>query len=270
MDGTERDLGQDRAHSARVQDYHLGGKTNYLVDRAAGDAITARFPTMGIAARVGRAYMQRAGDYLARRGVRQYVDVGTGIPAVVNLHDVIHAVTPGAQVVYVDHDPIVLTYADELVDLLHGTTHVVDADVRQPEELLTAVEKTGAVHFGHPVSLSLHALLDYITDDADPYGLVGRLMRHLAPGSYLSLTHSTADLAPDAWEAAVGAYTRHGIPVRPRSRTEVLRFFRGLGPVDPGLVVAHRWRPEPASGPSLVTDGQVSLYAGIARKPAAP
>lgn len=264
----ESELGQDRAHSARVYDYYLGGKTNYIVDREAAHDVVSAFPAIEVAVRANRAYMRRVGEYLARQGVRQFVDVGIGIPAAPNLHEVVQAVAQDATVVYVDNDPIVLVYADELEDgTPEGITRCVEADVRQPNELLAAVER--CIDFDQPVALSLHALLDFIPNDINPYEIMGRLVRRLAPDSYLSLSHCTGDFAPECWKAVGDAYRQRGIAAQPRTKAEVLRFFHGLDLIDPGLAVAHRWRPDPASGPSLVTDRQVSLYAGVARKCAA-
>lgn len=264
----EADLGQDRPHSARMYDYYLGGKTNYAVDREAAQAVIRVFPAIEVGARANRAYMHRAAYYLARQGVRQFIDLGTGIPTAPHLHQVVQEVTPQAKIVYADNDPIVLVYADELLDgTPEGTTCYVEADATRPEKVLAAVEATGTIDFSHPVALSLHALLHFVTDHQDPYGIVSRLLEPLAPGSYLSLTHCTGDFEPDAWAAIVDTYRQRGTPAQVRTRNEVLRFFDGLELVDPGLVVAHHWRPEPGSGPALVTDGQVSLYAGVGRKP---
>ncbi|TXS44085.1 SAM-dependent methyltransferase [Streptomyces sp. uw30] len=266
--GTEAELGQDRPHSARMYDYYLGGKTNYAVDREAAQAVKRVFPAVEVGARANRAYMHRMGRYLARQGVSQYIDMGTGIPTAPNLHQVVQELTPQASVVYTDNDPIVLVYADELLDgTPEGTTCYVDADVTQPGKVLEAIEATGAIDFGRPVALTLHALLHFVTDDQDPYTIVRRLMHPLASGSCLSLTHCTGDFEPEAWAAIAATYRQRGTPIQVRTRTEVLRFFDGLQLVEPGLVVAHRWQPEPGSGPSLVTDSQVSLYAGVGRKP---
>ncbi|MFJ9580897.1 SAM-dependent methyltransferase [Streptomyces sp. NPDC101191] len=267
--GAESELGQDRAHSARMYDYYLGGKSNYIVDRQAAADVAAAFPAIEVAVRANRAYTRRAGEYLARQGVRQFIDVGMGIPASPHLHEVVQAVTPGAAVVYADNDPIVLVYADELEDSTpEGTTRCVEADLRQPNELLAVVERTGCIDFGRPVALILHALLDFVPDGMNPYEMVGQLVERLSPGSYLSLSHTTGDFAPERWKAVVGAYRQHGIATQPRTKAEVLRFFHGLELTAPGLAVAHRWRPDRASGPSLATDRQVSVYAGVARKPA--
>jgi hypothetical protein len=173
-----------------VYDYCLGGKSNYIVDRDAAKDVLAVFPTLEVTARANRAWVHRAGRYLARQGARQFVDVGVGMPAAPNVHEVVQAVAPDATVVYTDNDPIVLIYADELEDDSppEGATRCVEADVKHPEELLTAVEGAG-VDFGRPVALGLHALLDFIPDGMQPYAIVDRLLAHLAPRSF---TRSTA------------------------------------------------------------------------------
>ncbi|GHE10977.1 SAM-dependent methyltransferase [Streptomyces alanosinicus] len=265
--GREADLGQDRPHSARIYDYYLGGKTNYAVDREAAQATIRVFPAVEVGARANRAYMHRAAHYLARQGVCQFIDVGTGIPAAPNLHQVVQEVAPQATVVYADNDPIVKVYADELLGgTPEGSTCYVEADATEPGRVLQAVEETGTVDLRRPVALLLHAVLPFITDD-DPHRIVSRLLEPLVPGSYLSLTHWTGDFEPKAWAGVIDAYRQRGTQARVRTRAEVLRFFNGLQLVDPGLVVAHRWRPEPGSDTSTVTDGQVSLYAGVGRKP---
>ncbi|WP_282576629.1 SAM-dependent methyltransferase [Streptomyces lichenis] len=267
--GSEQDLGQDRPHSARMYDYYLGGKTNYRVDRDAAEAVIQSFPAIPTVARVNRAFMHRAVRFLAAEcGVTQFLDIGSGIPTEPNVHEVAQSRTPGSRVCYVDTDPIVLAYADALLTSSpEGRTTYLEADVSDPEAVLAAAEEEGGLDLGRPVALTLHALLHFLPDDRDPYGTVNRLLERLAPGSYLSLTHCTGDFAPGPWREIVRLYTEKGTPAQVRSWEEVRRFFDGLDLVDPGLVVAHRWRPEPASGPSLVGDADVSLYAGVARKP---
>ncbi|MFF4508977.1 SAM-dependent methyltransferase [Streptomyces sp. NPDC001401] len=262
------DLGQDKAHSARMYDYFLGGKTNYAVDREAAENVRRHFPAAETAARVNRAFMHRAVACLARLGVRQFIDVGTGIPTSPNLHEVAQGVAPECRVAYVDNDPIVLVYADALLEgTAEGKTCYVQADATDPAAVIDAVRSEGVIDFGRPVALSLHALLHFVTGDDEPYRIVHRLLRELPPGSYLSVSHGTGDFAPEVWQAIVDAYTQAGTPTQVRTRAEVLKFFDGLELIEPGLVVGHRWRPEPGSGPSLVSDAQVSLYAGVARKP---
>ncbi|MBP5935472.1 SAM-dependent methyltransferase [Streptomyces sp. LBUM 1476] len=251
-----------------MYDYYLGGKTNYTVDREAAEAIKKLFPTIETSVQVNRAYMHRALRHLARQGVRQFIDVGTGIPHAPNPHDIVQDVAPECKVVYVDNDPIVLVYADSLLDgTPEGRTAYVYAEITDPAGLLATVEGEGIIDFTRPIALSLHSLLHFIPDDQDPYSLVADLMDRLPGGSYLSLTHYTGDFAPSTWRAVTDAYKGRGTPAQVRTRADVVRFFDGLLLADPGVVVAHRWHPEPASGPSLVGDASVALYAGVARKP---
>lgn len=262
------DLGQDRPHSARMYDYYLGGKTNYAVDREAADAVIQQFPAIVTGARINRAFMHRAVHFLAaERGIRQFLDIGTGIPTAPNLHEVVQAVDARSKVAYVDTDPIVLAYADSLLTSSpEGETSYLEASVTNPEAVIEAVKEDGCISFNEPVGLTLHALLHFVPDEQDAYGVVDRLLDALPPGSYLSLSHCTGDFAPESWQAIVDLYTQRGTPAQVRSHAEVLRFFDRLDLVDPGLVVAHRWRPAPASGPSLATDADASLYAGVAAK----
>ncbi|MET9550095.1 SAM-dependent methyltransferase [Streptomyces sp. NPDC006627] len=263
------DLGQDRAHSARMYDYFLGGKSNYAVDREVAETVTRLFPAAETAARANRAFMHRSVRCLARVvGVRQFIDVGAGMPLSPNLHEVAHSAAPECRVVYVDNDPIVLVYADALLGgTADGTTCCVRAEATDPAAVSDTVRSEGVIDFGEPVALSLHAVLEYVTGDREPYRIVRRLMQEMPSGSYLSLSHATGDFAPDAMKAVVDLYAQAGTSAQVRTRAEVLRFFHALDLIDPGLVVAHRWRPDPASG--LLTDNQVSLYAGVARKSSA-
>ncbi|MFF7702806.1 SAM-dependent methyltransferase [Streptomyces lydicus] len=264
----DMNLGQDRAHSARMYDYYLGGKTNYAVDREAAREVMRAFPAIETVARVNRAYMHRAMRFLAGQGVRQFIDVGTGIPTAPNVHQVVQEVAPECCVVYVDNDPIVLVYADSLLSgTPQGQTAYVDGDATKPADVLAAVKAEDIIDFDRPIALSLHALLHFVPDEHDPYELVATFMDALPAGSFLSLTHCTGDFAPGPWQAITDTYARQGTSVRVRSRTEVARFFDGLILEEPGVTVGHRWRPEPASGPSLAHDAQASLYAGVARKP---
>ncbi|MBJ6999638.1 SAM-dependent methyltransferase [Streptomyces sp. SID4946] len=268
QDGTNTDLGQDRAHSARMYDYYLGGKTNYVVDREAAQEVIRVFPAIETVAKVNRAYMHRAVRYLARQGIRQFIDVGTGIPTSPNLHDVAQEVAPDCRVVYVDNDPIVLVYADELLDgTPEGRTAYVQANATKPDEVWAAVRERNILDPELPVALSLHALMHFVTDSQEPYEIVRSLLEPLPPGSYLSLSHCTGEFDPEAWQAIIDTYAEAGTSVQVRGRTEVRRFFDGLELVDPGVVLAHQWHPRLGSGPGVLSERQVSLYAGVARKP---
>ncbi|WP_079054554.1 SAM-dependent methyltransferase [Streptomyces graminilatus] len=260
-------LGQDRPHSARLYDYFLGGKTNYAVDRDAARDLMRVLPAIETVARVNRAYMRRAVRYAARQGVRQFLDLGTGFPDSPHLHEVAQDVARDCRVVYADTDPIVLVYGDELLDSTpEGRTCVMKADVTRPEEVLAAVAEQDVLDLGRPVAVSLHAVLHLVLDTERPHDAVSRLLEQLAPGSYLSVSHCTADLAPDMWRAVIDVCARHGIVAQPRRRSQIRRFFAGLQLVEPGVVPAHRWRPEAGSGPGIFSNEQVCLYAGMARK----
>lgn len=262
-------LCQDRPNAARMSDYYLGGKTNYVVDRDAADEVIRVFPAIRLAARVNHAFMIRAARLLASRyGIEQFLDVGAGIPTSGHLHESVQALAPRARFVYVDDDPLALLYAESsLVAAALDTTRHVEAEIAEPELLVEAVRQARFLDFRRPLALSLNAVLHFLPDARDPYGVVRRLVRLLPRGSFVTLSHWTRDFDAVAWAEVADIYSRGGTPVQVRSRDEVSRFLHGLEPVEPGLVVAHRWRPEPASGPSLISDAQASLYAAVARIP---
>ncbi|SEG89412.1 S-adenosyl methyltransferase [Actinacidiphila yanglinensis] len=266
--GVSDRLRQDRPHSARMYDYFLGGKTNYAVDRSAAEDAIRRLPTLRTTARVNRAFVHRSARFLAREcGIRQFLDIGTGIPTAPNLHEVVQREAPVSRIVYVDNDPIVLVYADNLLGSTpEGATEYVEADLTDPGAVLAAVEEADCLDLSLPVGLSLNAVMHFVPDDVDPYGVVATLLDRLAPGSYLALSHVTHEFAPEAWAQITEIYTSGGTPLRTRDQAEVEGFFDGLDLVDPGVIVAHQWRPEAASGPTLVTNAQSSLLAGVARK----
>ncbi|MET7763989.1 SAM-dependent methyltransferase [Streptomyces sp. NPDC005393] len=267
-------LNQGRPHSARMYDYFLGGKDNYLADRQAAAKVLTLWPGVMIAARTNRAFMQRAIRFLAaERGIRQFLDIGTGIPTRPNLHEVAQSVAPESRVVYADNDPIVLAHAQHLLSSHpQGRTAYVNANVAEPKTVLTSPELTEVLDLSRPVALSLCALLHFVPDEWDPYGIVGQLVDALAPGSYLVLSHITPDFDPEATQRTVQIYHSGGIQGKIRSRAEVERFFTGLEMVEPGLVVPHRWHIDQDTTDARVrtgdvTDAEVSFWAGVARKP---
>ncbi|WP_016909782.1 SAM-dependent methyltransferase [Streptomyces xiaopingdaonensis] len=255
-----------KPHSARMYDYYLGGKDWFEVDRHAANAVIATYPTVLTAARANRAFMHRAVRTLAAEyGVRQFLDVGTGIPTKPNLHQVAQAVAPECRVVYADNDPLVLEYADALLrSSPEGRTVYVDADVRE-DAIVDAPEVREVLDLDMPVALSLVALMHFVPDDADPYGLVRRLMEPLPSGSFLVLSHVTDDFAsPEDTSTAESLYSRGGTSLRMRSRKEIGSFFDGLDLLPPGLVTTHRWR---ADASAEMEDADVGFLAGVARKP---
>ena len=254
------------AHPARVYDFLLGGKDHFAADREAGEAMLSLGEEARTAARANRAALQRAVRTLAEQGIDQFLDIGTGIPSAGNTHQIAQQVNPRARVVYVDNDPIVLTHARALMaGTGHGETTVLQADLRDVEEILAAPEVLKLISFDRPVALLLVAVLHFIPDSDDPHGIVARLLAALPSGSYLVLTHGTNDVLTAEEEAGVdSAYSRVSAMLELRSGAEIRRFFDGLELLEPGLVLAPFWRPdsEPPEGSE-----RIGIYAGVARRP---
>ena len=253
------------AHSARVYDYWLGGKDNFAADRALGDAMIKAIPSLPEMARANRAFLARAVRYLVEEaGVRQFLDIGTGIPTGGNIHEIAQGLAPESRVLYVDHDPIVLTHARALMSSTpEGRTEFVMADIRDPEAILAAPELAKTLDLDQPVALMLVAILMYFHDDEGVYDWVATLVDSLPSGSYVAITHPTADFDPAATRGAVTAATQAGITLVPRSRAQVMRFFDGLEIVKPGVVPVLAWHPD-----ELADDPEAAWYwAGIARRP---
>lgn len=261
---------QDVPHSARMYDYFLGGKDNYAVDRQAAERVLKEFPSMRVAVRANRAFMHRATRALAERGLRQWLDIGTGIPTSPNLHEVAQSVAPEARVVYADNDPSVLAQSRALMTSTpQGRTAYIHADVREPDAILSAPQLARTLDLGQPVALSMVALLHFIPDIEEARGIVGRLLKPLPAGSALVLSHATAELDPEGAPRVQQIYNQVGTTLQLRSSAEFAAFFEGLELLEPGIVTAHRWRPESEGADELVagaTDAQVSFYAGVGIK----
>jgi hypothetical protein len=250
-----------------MYDYMLGGKDNFDVDRAAVAQLEQLLPSVRRAARTNRDFMVRAARFLAQSGIRQFLDIGTGIPTEPNLHQTVQQIAPAARVVYVDNDPVVLAHARALlVGTPQGRTAYLPADVRDPAAILDAPDVRKTLDMTRPVAWSLIALMHFVGNDEDPYGIVATLVDALAPGSYLVMTHITGDFTPDIADRAVRVYRDGGITFQLRSRAEFARFFAGLDVVEPGIEVPHRWRPD-GIVPPRSRDAQMVGYAGVARKP---
>ncbi|MFD8379065.1 SAM-dependent methyltransferase [Streptomyces sp. NPDC059679] len=259
------DVRTDVPHSARMYDYYLGGKDNYEVDRAAAEKVVKVFPNIRTAARANREFLGRAVRYLsAEQGVQQFLDIGTGIPASGNTHEIAQEVTPCARIVYVDNDPIVLAHAAALlISNKAGATAYIDADLRDPGSILADPELTRVLDLRQPVGLLLVAILHFIQDGDDPWTIVSTLLDALPVGSYLVVTHATGDFAPGEWAKIQSEYRSSGISAQVRSHVEVSRFFTGLEMVSPGLQVVSRWRPNTVPSDP---DFAVSCYGAVARK----
>jgi hypothetical protein len=252
------------AHPARVYDYWLGGKDNFAADREAAERVLAATPGLRFRVRANRAFLARAVRYLAgEAGIRQFLDIGTGIPSANNTHEVAQSVAPDARVVYVDNDPIVLVHARALLaSNPQGSTQYVEGDLRDPRPILAAAGTT--LDFSQPVALMLLGIMHLVQDAEDPYGLVAGLMAKLPSGSYLALSHPAIDINAAQAEAQRRYNERVSTPQTLRTREQVARFFDGLELVPPGLSYVHAWRPETDAPASAET---ASAHGGVARKP---
>jgi hypothetical protein len=230
------------AHSARVYDWWLGGKDNYARDRELGQMIVDLVPMTPASARANRAFLHRAAGMVAGAGVRQFLDLGAGLPTVENTHTVVQRIDPGNRVVYVDYDPIVIVHARALLEGF-GPTSVVAADIRDPQAILTHPEVTAVVDFTKPVCVLAVAVMHFLTDKEDPHAVVARLREAMAPGSYLVLSHITGDGTSQAEQVITMMRERMADPPTLRNRAEVVGLFDGFELLDPGVVPVHRWRP---------------------------
>jgi S-adenosyl methyltransferase len=235
-----------RPHMARVYDYMLGGTSNFAADRAAGDQIVAAMPDVQVGVRAQRAVLGRVVRYLAgQAGIRQFLDIGSGLPTADNVHQIAQRANPAARVAYVDNDPLVLAQATGLV-AGDPATIVVAGDLRDPGAIVTSPELRAHLDFSQPAGLLLCGILHYIPDDGDPAGLVAALGQALPAGSYLFIQHLLA--SEDAAHAGVQAAMQAGLgSVRFRNRAEVARMFAGFELIEPGLVLVPQWRPDPGT-----------------------
>jgi S-adenosyl methyltransferase len=253
------------AHSARIYNYWLGGKDNFAADREAAEQAIAANPGIVTDVRASRAFLARAVHYLAAEcSVRQFLDIGTGLPTASNTHEVAQAAAPSARVVYADNDPIVLTHARALLTSTpEGATAYLEADLRDAEGILQAAAQT--LDFTQPIALMLLIILHMIPDGDDPYGIVATLMRALPSGSYLVLAHPASDIRSEKMAEMTSRVNRRmsGPPATMRDRAAITRFFAGLDLLEPGVVQPQQWRPEPGA----LSPAQVTAWCGVARKP---
>jgi hypothetical protein len=252
-------------HPARVYDYFLGGKDNFEADRVAADAATKAFPRTAESARAARAFLRRVVRFLAAEaGIRQFLDIGTGLPSGENVHQVAQSTAPEARIVYVDNDPIVLLHAQTLLTSSpEGAVAYLDADLRDPEKILDEAAKT--LDFGQPMAVLLLGILHNIGDQDDPYGIVRKLVQTMTGGSYLAICHLTADIYPELAEWARVLNERQlDAPLVLRDHAQVTSFFEGLELLEPGVVQLSKWRPRS----EVESSAAAALWGGVARKPA--
>ena len=259
------------AHPARRYNYWLGGTDNFEADRISGDAFERALPTVRIAVQENRRFLRRAVTYLVKEaGIRQFLDIGTGIPTVGNVHDVAQSLAPKSRVVYVDNDPIVLAHARRLLTQAGpGATAYIQADLRDPDAILGHPELRRTLDMTQPVALLLIAVLHFFVDAADPYGHVARLAGALPSGSYLAMSHATADFMPteitDNLDPVVKRESaRSRDPSQLRDRLEFARFFEGMDLVAPGIASISDWRyDDPPDGRTAAAD--TMAYGAVAR-----
>ena len=258
-----------RPHAARMYDYGLGGKNHFAADRAVADQVLAVMPTARTVARENRKFVGRAVRYLAKEaGIRQFLDIGSGLPATGNVHEVAQAVAPQARVVYVDNDPLVLVHARVLLESApEGQTGYIEDDLRDPASILDSQVTREILDFSQPVALVLGAVLHFLPDDGEVAQIVATLLDALRPGSYLIASHATSEhVPPGQAEAALRSYRASGIPFQPRDSGDFARLaFNGLDLVPPGVVLVSEWRPA-HDGPRP-SGSEVNCYGAVARKP---
>ena len=262
-DGQSVDIDTNVAHPARVYDYWLGGTNNFPADREAAERVLAATPGLRERVRAGRRFLVRVVRYLAGpAGIHQFLDLGTGIPSANNTHEVAQSVDPSARVVYVDNDPIVAMHARALLtSTREGSTHYIQADLRDPGPILEEARQT--LDFEQPIAVMLLGVLHLVRDDEDPWGIVGRLMAAVPVGSYLAISHPALEIHPGQEEAQRRYNERVSTPQTLRTQDGVARFFANLELVEPGLVQVHQWRPDEGdAGP----DAAPTAHGGLARK----
>ncbi|HEY2947478.1 MAG TPA: SAM-dependent methyltransferase [Micromonosporaceae bacterium] len=253
-----------RPSAARVYDYFLGGAHNYAVDRELAEQIAARTPNIGETMRSNRAFLRRAVRYLVGEGVRQFLDLGSGIPTAGNVHEVAQDAAPDSRVIYVDIDPVAVEHSRAILEG-NERTGVLRADVREPDRILADAYALKLLDFGQPVAVLLAGVLHFVPDADDPATIVGTLREAVVDGSYLLISHATADEQPAEVIEAQRLSARTATEIHLRSRSEIAAYFDGFTLVEPGLVFIPEWRPDPDQ-PADEHPERVGAYAGVGRK----
>jgi hypothetical protein len=251
---------------ARIYDYFLGGKDNFEADRRAADELARLIPGSGQACRANRVFLGRVVCYLAgQAGIRQFIDIGSGLPTASNVHEIAKDIDADARVVYVDYDPVVVLHSQAILEDKAKGVAVVEADLRSPDSIIDDPRVRDLIDFAQPVAVLMLAILHFVTDEEQPEGVTGRFTDVLVPGSYLALSHITdQDVAADRSRAAQQVYRGASAPAVPRSPARIAEFFDRLRIVDPGVVSISDWRMDP--GPRTDPDAPRLIYGGVAVK----
>ncbi|MFI1094245.1 SAM-dependent methyltransferase [Streptomyces sp. NPDC020917] len=258
---TADEIDTSRPHPARMYDYFLGGRDNYEVDREAAERVLEVVPEVVLGARANRDFLRRAVRHLVDSGVRQIIDIGTGIPTSPNTHEIAHAVDPSVRVAYIDNDPIVATHAGARL-LGTGNTGFFLGDMRKPRSILEHPTIGELIDVRQPVALMLVSVLHFVADQDDPAGLIAAYREALPPGSHLVLSHATGDFHGDRADDVAAVYKKATASLTPRTHAEVLALFDGFDLVEPGLVQVHEWRPDETT---QVPDRPVGVYGAVGR-----
>jgi S-adenosyl methyltransferase len=255
----------DRPSAARVYDFYLGGFHNFAADREMGRQAVQMWPDLPEIMRANRGFLRRAVEFLVGAGVRQFLDLGSGIPTVGNVHEVAQRLAPDTRVVYVDNDPVAVEHSQAI---LAGDerTAVVQADMRDPDGVLAEPAVQALLDLGQPTAVLMVAVLHFVPDEDDPAGLVARFRDAVPAGSYLALSHATAGEQADRAAEHRGLYRRTATPMTMRTPNQVVRLFDGWELVEPGVVYLPQWRPEPGT-PAIERPERMTGLAGVGRKP---
>lgn len=261
---TPDDVETDRPSAARIYDYYLGGSHNFAIDREFAKRAIELWPQLPQIMRENRAFLNRAVRYLVGQGITQFLDLGSGIPTVGNVHEVAQGENPDARVVYVDTDPVAVTLSRSLLAGVTGT-EIVQADLRDVESVLAAVEARHLLDLTAPTAVLMVAVLHFVPDSDDPAGIVARYRSALAPGSYLALSHATQEGEPGQADPHMALYAKIGTPMTMRSRAQVEAIIDGFEPVPPGVVFFPQWRPDPGA-PATPDPERFTGYVVVGRR----
>ncbi|MHA6800626.1 SAM-dependent methyltransferase [Bounagaea algeriensis] len=255
------DVDEETPCAARLYDYLLGGRHNFASDRRLGDQFLQALPSALDVARLNRAFLRRAVVFMAERGVRQFLDVGSGIPTVGNVHEIVQGIDPAARVVYVDYESVAVAHSEMLLAENDNAT-IVQGDMREPDAVLQAAETRRLLDFSRPIGLVMAGVFHFVPREQDAPAIMARYRDGLVPGSYLALSHFTADISPAEMAGVVEVMQRSADPVHPRGYDEIGELFTGFDLVEPGIVGTAMWRPE---CPDLAAGepGGDQIYAGV-------
>ncbi|WP_232236142.1 SAM-dependent methyltransferase [Nocardia sp. BMG51109] len=254
-----------RPSAARVYDYFLGGSHNFPADRAVAEQALSVKPDLPEVMRQNRGFLQRTVCHLVEQGITQFLDIGSGIPTVGNVHEIAHALDPDVRVVYVDHDPVAVTHAHQLLTDERNVTALL-GDLRDPGTFLDDPQLTGLIDFDRPLGLLVVAVLHFVFDADHPHDIVSRLRDRTAPGSYLAIEHATHDWMPAEARELLGVWNKNSPePMQWRSKADITNFFGDFEIIEPGIVNVHLWRPD-TSTPIDPNPERFAAYAGVAKK----